>query len=87
MYAIATRPIIDQLDEICDTTVTKQSWYADDSAAASTLVEVKKWWIHLCKIGPGYGYFPKPSKSILIVKEDNLDTANTLFKDTGLIIT
>ncbi len=87
MYAIATRPLIDNLDEICDSTVTKQSWYADDSSAASTLVELKKWWTHLCKMGPGYGYFPKPSKSILIVKEDKLDTAKALFKDTELNIT
>jgi len=49
--------------------------------------ELKKWWLHLCKIGPGYGYFPKASKSILIVKEEHLSTAQHTFKDTGLIIT
>ena len=86
MYAISTRPIIDDLEEICDSSITKQCWYADDSSAVSTLIELKKWWLHLCKIGPGYGYFPKASKSILIVKEEHLIAAQQLFKDTGLII-
>ena len=87
MYAIATRPLIDELNNIIDISITKQCWYADDSAAASTLIELKKWWSHLCKIGPSYGYYPKPSKSILIVKEGNLESAKELFKDTDLIIT
>ena len=87
MSAIATRPIIDQVDKISDLTITKQCWYADDSAAASTLIELKKEWSHLCDIGPSYGYYPKPSKSIIIVKEEHLETTKTIFKDTELIIT
>jgi hypothetical protein len=43
--------------------------YADYSAAASNLEQLKLWWTHLCKVGPNYGYFPKPSKKILIVKK------------------
>ena len=59
MSGIATRPIIDEVDKISDLTITKQCWYADDSAAASTLIELKKEWSHLCDIGPSYGYYPK----------------------------
>ncbi len=87
MYAIASRPIIDKLDETCNTEITKQCWYADDSAAASTLEELKKWWDTLCDVGPMYGYFPKPSKTVLIVKEEFAEKARLMFKDTGVKIT
>ena len=33
---------------------------------------------------PKYGYFPKPSKCILVVKPDRLEHANAIFKGTGV---
>ena len=39
MYAIRTQPLIRRLDGIA-----KQVWYADDSAASSSLERLRKWW-------------------------------------------
>ena len=39
MYAVGTKPLIDQLNGI-----TKHVWYADDSSAGSTLVNLRRLW-------------------------------------------
>ena len=57
MYAIGTLPLVQQLDGIA-----KQTWYADDSAAASKLEQLRMWWDLLNEAGPLYGYFPNGSK-------------------------
>ena len=41
----------------------------------------------LSSIGPKYGYFPKASKSHLIVKQQHLTNAKELFADTEVQIT
>ena len=46
----------------------KHIWFADDSGAAGRLKALKIWWDTLQASGPVYGYFPKPSKTWLIVK-------------------
>ena len=77
-YALATRPLMDVLAKIGKII---QSWYADDTAACGSLGELKDWWDKLCAIGPSYGYFPKPSKTILVVKDNfNLPMARSLFR-------
>ena len=53
MYAIGTLPLIHRLDDIA-----KQTWYADDSAAASSLEELRRWWDTLNEIGPPLWVFP-----------------------------
>ena len=65
-----------------------QAWFADDASALGKLAQVKKWWVKLNEIGPKFGYFPKPSKSILIVKNPSLlEQARELFSDTDIHIT
>ena len=87
MYALGIRPMMDKLAEVLDDT-TKQSWYADDAAACGILRKLKDWWVKLCDIGPSFGYFPKPSKTVLIVKDlKYLPTAKSLFHGTGIKIT
>ena len=87
MYALGIRPMMDKLAEVLDDT-TKQSWYADDAAACGRLQKLKDWWTRLSEIGPGFGYFPKPSKTVLIVKDLKfLPTAKSLFHGTGIKIT
>ena len=88
MYAVGTRPLVDILNERTDPTICRQAWYADDSSAAGYLREMKKWWDVLNDKGPEYGYYPKPSKTILIVKdEQSFELANELFHGTGVKIT
>jgi hypothetical protein len=43
--------------------------FADDASAAGKLLDVVSWVEALVDIGPKYGYFPEPSKSVLVVKD------------------
>ena len=63
MYAVGTKPLIDQLSGI-----TKLVWYADDSSAGSTLVNLRRLWDKLKEIGPRYGHFPNSSKTCILTK-------------------
>ena len=75
-------PLVNQLHGIC-----KQVWFADDGTGADKVDALRKWWDMLVEKGPAYGYFPKPTKTWLIVKEDKLEEAKRMFKDTGIKIT
>ena len=81
MYAIGTQPLIRRLDGIA-----KQLWYADDSAAGSSLERLKRWWDMLVEIGPLYGYFPNSSKTHVLAKPQYAEAAREIFKDTGIVI-
>ena len=82
-YALSTKPLIDHLRNII-----KQVWFADDSAAGGNLEAVYKWWKELLQVGPKYGYFPNPSKSILVVKDPQMiDQAKALFGEFNMQIT
>ena len=81
MYAIRTQPLIRKLDGIA-----MQVWYADDSAAGSSLERLRKWWDLLVEIGPLYGYFPNGSKTHVLAKPQHVEAAKEIFKDTGIII-
>ena len=58
----------------------KQVCYADDTAAGSSIENLKRWWDLLVEIGPLYGYFPNGSSQ-------HVEAAREIFKDTGIIIT
>ena len=49
----------------------KEVVFADDFSVAGSLNSIKDYWDKLTAIAPKYGYFPKPMKSYLIVKEKN----------------
>ena len=78
MYAIGVLPLISRLK---NPERHKQNWYADDSACAASLAHIKEWLVQLLEIGPSYGYFAEPSKSIVVVKEQHLQDARTIFSD------
>ena len=42
------------------------------------------WFDALLKLGPTYGYYPKPAKCILLAKPDRLDLAMKVFKGSGI---
>ena len=87
MYAVATRPLIDELAEDIGDELLKQVWFADDSTAGGNLDGIHQWWTSLKEKGPKYGYLPKPSKTylILIVKnQEYAARARELFKDVNI---
>ena len=88
MYAVGTRPLINTLQDQTDQTKSQQVWYADDSSVVGEMLEMRKWWDILNVTGPKYGYYPKPSKTILIVKDpSNLQRAHEIFDQTGVKVT
>ena len=66
MYAIGVLPLISRLK---DPKRRKQNWYADDSACAGSLQNIKEWLLQLMEFGPSYGYYAEPSKSVIIIKD------------------
>ena len=52
----------------------KEVVFADDYSVAGNLNGIKDYWDKLTSIGSKYGYFPKPTKYYLIVKEKNRST-------------
>ena len=86
MYSLSTRRIIESLKSAAMD--VKQVWFADDTAGAGTLDELKKWWDHLNNCGPAYGYFPKAVKTHLIVKSPELlERAEEIFGRDGVHVT
>jgi hypothetical protein len=86
MYAVSTRGVIDDL-RAAEPEVT-QVWFADDNAAGGQVVRLRSYWDTLKTVGPPYGYNPKPSKTYLIVKDQEmLQRANEIFAGEGVQIT
>ncbi|KAG1701696.1 hypothetical protein GQR58_004720 [Nymphon striatum] len=47
-------------------------------------LSLKKWWDELCESGPLYEYFPKPSKTWVIVKPEFLTSAKENFPELNI---
>ena len=86
IYAISTRGMIDDL--LTTEPDVFQVWFADDSSGAGSLESLKRWWDRLNAIGPLYGYYPKASKTYLIVKDSRmLEKAKEIFAGEGVKLT
>ena len=86
MYSVSSRKLIDSSRSAVKE--VKQVWFADDSCGGSKIAKLRDWWNHLKDTGPAYGYFPKPSKTWLIIKsEEMLVAARQAFAGTGVQIT
>lgn len=86
MYAIGITPLL----ELMLTVITGQDQmvaFADDLTAVGKCESLILWWENLKKNGPLFGYFPQPQKSWLIVKEQYVEKANELFRNTNIQIT
>jgi hypothetical protein len=80
-YGLGILPMICQLKkEFPD---VNQPWYADDAGAGGKFDAIRRHFTRLQEIGPNYGYFPEPSKSIIVVASHNLEKAKHEFKDLG----
>ena len=65
MYAVALLPLIRSL-AVSHRWI--QNWYANDSSCIGEVFFVRQWFEQLLSEGPAYGYFPKPSKTVLVVQ-------------------
>jgi hypothetical protein len=83
LYALAITPLIQKLKEHVP---VQQAWYADDAQGAGKLFALRRWWNFLVENGPGYGYYPNSTKTILVVKSDYIEEAKRIFDNTGVII-
>jgi hypothetical protein len=52
-----------------------QPWYADDTGVGGRLDQIGICFKKLQEYGPKYDYFPEDSKSILIVRDHNVERA------------
>ena len=70
-YGISILPFIKNLKrEIPD---VPQPWYDDNSGSLGTFAILETYFYSLTHQGPVRGYIPKPSKSVLIVCQDNIE--------------
>eukprot|EP00731_Ephydatia_muelleri_P028196 Em0019g1069a len=81
MYAAALTPLIASLTDL---TNWSQCWYADDSACAAIIPKLREWFDNLCNLGPAYGYYPEPQKTVVVVDEVDKAEANACFGDIGV---
>ena len=61
--------------------------YADDFSAARNLQDLRRWWGVLTEIGPKFGYYPKPTKTWLVVKPCASEKVESIFFGTKIKIT
>ena len=88
-YTLGTLPLLQFLLDFISVNDlnAKEVGFADDFTFAAKLSGIKDYWSQLTSTGPKYGYFPKASKSYLIVKEDQLPNATTLLDNSNVNIT
>jgi hypothetical protein len=84
-YGLRLLPLICQLKE--EFLEVRQPWYADDAGAGGHFKDLQRLFRRLQEIGPSYGYYPEPSKSILIVQEHNFEEAEMEFMDLHFKVT
>jgi hypothetical protein len=79
-YGIGILPMIKQLKALYPD--LKQPWYADDAGALGSFDDIIRMFTELVRIGPDFGYFPNPSKSILVTTATKLAYAEQHFNHT-----
>ena len=86
-YGIGLTPLLNVLSQGEAGEAWKQVAFADDISGVGKLLFLRVWWDLVNKYGPLMGYYPKASKSWLIVKPGILDSAKEMFNGTGINIT
>ena len=75
-YGIGIIPLINSLKR------EVQPWYADDAGALGMSARLETYFDLLASQGPGQGYYPKPTKSVVILCPENTE-ARKVF---GLVV-
>ena len=84
-YVLSLTPLLSHLKSVKRS--AKHVAFADDLTGAGKLKEIKIWWDTLITEGPKYGYYPKPSKSFLIVRQHYKEYAVRIFAGSNIKIT
>ena len=83
-YGIGILPRIKNLKrDIPDVT---QTYYAGDAGSFGAFTRLETYFDLLTRQGPGRGYHPKPTKSVLIVRPDNLEAGKVLGRRHGFMV-
>ena len=85
-YALGVTPLLHFFHEFASSHNhrTKEVAFADDFTISGKISEIKEYWDLLT---PMYGYFPKASKSHLIVKHQHQHKAKDIFYETNINVT
>ena len=67
IYGVAMVPLAERLRE--EAPRTMQAWYADDSAVSGKASDIGRVVARLCELGPAYGYYPEPAKSVVVSRQ------------------
>ena len=86
-YGVGILPFLALIRPEEEVGLVKQMAYADDIGGGARLAVLRQWWNNIEEHGPSFGYYPKASKSWLVVKEEKFDEAIQLFQNTGINIT
>ena len=85
-YGLGTNPILQRLH--ITVPQVAQVWLADDATGAGKLPDLLKWWDQVKEEGVKFGYFVKPSKSWLVLKDPSkLEETKKLFENSPINIT
>ncbi len=84
LYGIALMPLASKMCE--EFPEALQPWYCDHAGAADKALPNAQCLNFFVKLGPPYGFFPKPSKSYYICKAEDEPAACQAFKSFGLEI-
>ena len=87
-YALGVTPLLHFFHEFASSHYhsTKEESFADDFTISRKISEIKEYWDLLTLKGPMYGYFPKASKSHLIVKRQREQKAKDIFHETNVTL-
>ena len=80
-YAIGSLPLIKSLSNNNQST---QVWCVDDAPVCGSIESLIEWLTAIKEKGPKFGYFPKPSKSYLVVSENYISEDEMVFSGTGV---
>ena len=84
-YALGLTSLLDHLQSFKRS--VKHVAFADDLIGAGKLEEIKIWWDTLMTEGLKYGYYQKPSKSFLTVKQHYKEYGERIFAGNNTKIT
>jgi len=82
MYGVGITPMIREMKKQCPG--FKDSWYADDGAGQGHFEDIREYLNKLTVVGKVYNYYPEIQKSIVVVREQELESAKNYFAENQL---